>query len=312
MRHSADIDLELSFSVPDMDKTLRVLVRRVEESLRSYAPDPQGALEIIRDQLELLLRTHESSRILMRTLDKADSKLGDSLSLVREQVERVFLVALILDDPYRWAPVYQRDQWAKMYKLFSVEAEETADLPRFSDFNDNLMPAYLEAIRLELGISDDERDAIKFAVLSPGVTAPSHLVGKMPERFPTPAPGKKSKVKNSSLHPSLDRWYLEYERLCDFCHIHLTKVFIAKISADPRLSLEVKVRVSNLFAEHGLVLAYVSAACICAEIHSKYPLKLEALESLARFWQQMQDFSLLGRWMWSARVRELLPPLLSS
>ena len=135
---------------------------------------------------------------------------GDAVSLSREQVEKVFIICLLLDDPDKWAILYQKYAWMKLYEDFLLQTYECSELTRFEEFQTNIGPDILEKMRVECGVTLLEQEATKnrfdnrfYARNAP---LPAHLADHVIPAFPTPG-NARSQPKDSGVRRLLDRWF---------------------------------------------------------------------------------------------------------
>jgi len=59
---------------------------------------------------------------------------ADAVSLVREQVEKVYVISLIVDNQRRWTKQYFRNQWRWRYEHFLHIQRDDGGKPRFQEF----------------------------------------------------------------------------------------------------------------------------------------------------------------------------------
>jgi phosphoglycerate-specific signal transduction histidine kinase len=91
------------------------------------------------------------------------------MSLVREQIEKVFVISLLLDDPDKWIPIYFKDDLRRFYKYqFLVLEEERKSLPRFQVDKDK-REKILENLKNNADLSDLEKELIEHKFTQPGV-----------------------------------------------------------------------------------------------------------------------------------------------
>jgi len=71
--------------------------------------------------------THYSIREVVRAAEKHKqyALMGDALSLAREQVEKVFIIAALLDDPNRAFKQFLRSSWKNEYEKFCWKVRST-------------------------------------------------------------------------------------------------------------------------------------------------------------------------------------------
>ncbi|MCH8274210.1 MAG: hypothetical protein IH851_05420 [Armatimonadetes bacterium] len=306
MRYSSDIDPDAEYDVNKLDGQVTIAIRRTESAVRE-TPDDFGCHEALAELLCAFLTTHRAIRSLIKTIDTPDSQLGDALSLVREQIEKVFIVSLLLDDPEKWTRVYVRDGWQKGYKIFVLEREETKDLKRFQEWNTQSGPTLWEGFRRGIGITEVERDATEFIALNPRDTMPSDLQDHVIERFPSPSVRVAGRAREDIMKKVLKLWHAEYERYCDFSHILYGKLFLGRVAADARIDLSVRRKLLHDAADQGLTESYRTAGYVCAEICARKAKDLEALAAVDELWQVLRNASLFGKWLYEERVSGLLP-----
>jgi len=84
--------------------------------------------------LKKSLETHQVIRDIYRNYGK-DYQPHQlcALPLARQQIELVFNLALLARNPDKWISIYERHALINIYQRHLYEAEETKDLPRFSD-----------------------------------------------------------------------------------------------------------------------------------------------------------------------------------
>src|SRR5438067_735479 len=68
---------------------------------------------ILRSQLLLYQTTHRSIRVILSRAYRAKdwSLVPDASSLLREQVEKIYIIALFIDNPAKWIMRYSRIGW---------------------------------------------------------------------------------------------------------------------------------------------------------------------------------------------------------
>jgi cytidine deaminase len=108
--------------------------------------------------------THYSIRVVVAAAVKYKhyALMGDALSLAREQVEKVFIVASLLDNPDQACRQYMRSSWKTEYEKFLLEKEEHAENERFEEFLKDTTPKRLERMRRNL-VSKFAMRVLKFS-----------------------------------------------------------------------------------------------------------------------------------------------------
>src|SRR5262245_16359284 len=217
-----DIDPNLSFDAIEADELLRNAVNRCSIELRSVNSLSSETRNLIADLLTAFRFTHRSIRLLVGQYEREMELSSDALSLAREQVEKIFVLALIIDDPVMWIQAYLKDGWKKKYEYFLLDREENQNLPDHVEFLTNIGPRLIEEGRVINGITNDEMAAIEFRFLNPGKELPQNLMGKLIEDFPTPGVAKEQ-IKDAALKNALKRWHLEYRLICGYNHVGMDK-----------------------------------------------------------------------------------------
>jgi len=219
-------------------------------------PDDEEAelISTLRMHLELFEVTHRSIRILLRRAYRLPDKrlISDAASLVREQVEKLFVVALVLDDPKRWIRQYLRSALKTDLVEYLVELDEHSDKPRYQEHLKERYPQYLKAgqrIRVPgrgkttTIVSDFALRALRHQ-LEIGGPDPKWFSDAMKKRkdkskrkqklrqyvqhyFDFPTPGHVVQLINDpKLKLFLKRWHKEYTFICQYTHVALGKGMI--------------------------------------------------------------------------------------
>jgi hypothetical protein len=87
-----------------------------------------------RDILSLFVITHQSMRVLIGRKKRNPLLFVDAGSLCREQVEKLYALALIMNDPELWIRQYLRNDWKAMYEHHLREQDEYQLLSRTTAF----------------------------------------------------------------------------------------------------------------------------------------------------------------------------------
>src|SRR4051812_41246193 len=114
-RHTEDIDKTMDYTGEEADGKLIPVVERTIRALRNDSDRDPNFQHLGIRLLEVFLFTHRSIVLLLGKEDE-DPLLGaDALSLAREQVEKVFAVSLLCEDPSR-AKTYLTGSWRRMFE----------------------------------------------------------------------------------------------------------------------------------------------------------------------------------------------------
>lgn len=125
---SKGIDHEATMDAEEIDD----LVTRVVHPLAiAYErSEDLGATfrHLMADELRQFLGTHKSIRLLMKSREENPSALADAMSLAREQIEKVFAVVLLLEEPEPWTLRYLKDDWRRHYERHLLDLDERSGL----------------------------------------------------------------------------------------------------------------------------------------------------------------------------------------
>ena len=240
------------------------------------------------------------------------------MSLVREQVEKIFVITILLDDPDKWMPICFKDDWRRFYKYnFLVLEEERKYLSRFQVDREK-REKILENLTALAQMSDSEKELIEHKHLRPGETKPAHLAGVEVPKFPTPAEAV-GNIADASIREYLVRWHKEYEFLCGYSHVGLDKLQITALwYTKNNISEEDKwAFLSKEILIPAVSTSYVAAASACTESWrylKRYDSDLSKsdtfLEAILSLWDDLRNQSLLGIVFWDIHAKDVLPPLI--
>lgn len=231
-RHNVDIDPEDSIDAEDVDDQVERLVYSLALAFEKASDVDASFRQLVADQLRQFLGTHRSIRLLIKQRSKELPALSDATSLAREQIEKVFVIAILLESPRYWTMRYLKDDWRRQYERYLLDKDERGALPRFSGFLDGYASEHMDKERLQLGVTEGERDYVEFVYNNPGITVPSHLTphSEIMARFPTPA-GVIKKVSDATLEDGLRRWYHEYGYFSGYSHAGFPKLMVRYFEA---------------------------------------------------------------------------------
>ena len=314
-QHTEDIDKTRAFSVKSLNPKVKIVINRTANAIERLSIWNSTDRHILADIFRGLWATHRAIAILLSKKEEYSSISPisiEAMSLAREQVESLFTVCLLLDDPNRWFSVYKKDAWQRQYRKYLLEKHECEKLPRFRKSINEIEPMF-DKLQKSYGISSDEKKAIEFKFNNPKKELPPHLKNKLPEPFPT-AGRAKDLIKNTSIKDCLERWYQEYRYLSGYSHGHMIKTVGLTIleSRDLNLTEEVKQKYFENVLEHGLIVSYVSSASACAEACPILEYNVEDTEvievkaALTKLWNKLTDLSLLGKLFWNIRISKIL------
>lgn len=226
----------------------------------------------------------------------------DAMLLVRDQLEKVFTITLLLKDPVKWMRIYGQDDWRRLYERHLYEKDEKAELDRFSEYHGQIAPDNLESMRVGLGITDGQKEWVEFKYHHPGERPPNHLREHEVREFPTA--GKiRSELKAHAAAPMLNRLYKEYKYLSGYAHSGAVKMFAQGIS-DRRLNMPQESQ-ERFFQNEILGPAVVTSFCASlaanTEAYQQLAGDMDLLAALTTQWEQLKRVSLLAKALWDLR-----------
>ena len=105
----------------------------------------------------------------------------DALTLVRQQVEGLYALCLMLESP-NYVTCYVQDYWKKRYVDYLLAFEETRALPRFAAMQPGVPFALQQLARL-FGITEAQIFTIEHDEI--GRSLPSGMIKQQIQPFPT-------------------------------------------------------------------------------------------------------------------------------
>lgn len=301
-----DIDLSRSVSLLDLDSQLEAVVNRVALALDHQRQPNTTTATLLADILRTFLGTHNSIRLLISRRETAPTLSSDAVSLVREQIEKVFLVSLLSS---RWDPyvrIYYEEDWCRLYRYFLIEKREQASLERQKEFFNHHGPQLMNEYRLQLGIGAEIRELIEFQVANPGRERPNHLKQVRLPHMPTPKEILDRAPEEE--RDALDRWYEEYKLVCGYTHIGADKLYMTTATGR-KISIKSEV-MEHVFTKkflEKLLLSYVATAYVASELISLAGSDLEVMAATTKFWNALLEAGISAKIFWELRSRNLFP-----
>ncbi|HEX6899772.1 MAG TPA: hypothetical protein VF789_08665 [Thermoanaerobaculia bacterium] len=301
-----DIDPDLEVSLLDLDAQQRTVVNWVALALDDTNKPNVTTATLLADILRTFLGTHTSIRLLLAEKDRRPVVASDAVSLVREQIEKVFLVSLILSGWKTYVPIYFAEDWCRRFRYFVVQKKDRQGLARFQEFFSDVGPQKFEERRIDLGISEEIRDLIEFQVHNPGVGKPDRLKSVRLPQFPTPKVILDRAPEAERL--GLARWYEEYRAVCGYTHIGADKLQMTTMTGRKVNFSEEQIATyfTKEFVELA-ILSYVACAYTSTELLSLTNCALEPMAEVTKLWNRLLETSLAAKIFWEARSRSLLP-----
>lgn len=322
----------------DLDPMMSSVIEATRFALRqrnNFKKRVAGESELIyilRSQLLLFSTTHKSLRIILASAynNHDYSLVPDATSLVREQIEKIYIVALFLDNPRNWIMRYSRTGWRSDYDRYLLELEEFGEIERQEEFLTKHYPEYLEKIRrpqvgkkLETVVSNFAKGALKYRWEHPGDEKPSWFVksqrGKKKKiktlreyvrgYFEFPTPGRAAaEIGDQELRKFLYRWHKEYSSICEYSHVAFGKLTIPVMSDEYKDWIHGNKTEKNgkRLAERTVYLSMISAATSCALIVKSLKNTYGARAELKNFWKVLYETSLPGKVFWEMYIKTIL------
>jgi hypothetical protein len=305
-KHVRDIDRKRQVALNDLDSRQSAAVHRVALALDDAKQPNVMTATLLADVLRSYLGTHSSIRLLLDQRNQHPEFGADAVSLVREQIEKVFLTSLFLADWQKYVPIYFEEDWCRKYRYFLIDKQERQDLTRSKEFFDKYGPKHFESRRRHLGISPLVKELVEFQVANPGKEVPKHLKNVLLPRLPTP--GQVLKVVPAANRTFLSRWHEEYVLVCGYTHIgadklHMTTATGRKVNIPAD---EIRAFFDAVIVEKAF-LSYVACAVTATELLVYTGGALEPLAEVIRFWNLLLEASLIARVFWEIRSRALVP-----
>lgn len=288
-------------------------------------------ISILHSQLILYSKTHKSLRlILARAYDEEDyAIIPDATSLVREQIEKIYVIALFLSNPRKWILHYSRSAWRSDFERYLLEREEYGEIERHKEFLTKHFPEYLANIqrprvgaKTETVVSDFAKRALEHRWCNPGDERPVWFVNAQKKKkkkanrlrdyirnyFEFPTPGKAAaSITNKSLRQFLFRWHKEYSMICQYSHVAFGKIMIPTMSEFKDIVHAEKTEINGKkLAEQTVYLSFISAASSCALILSVLKDTYGARNELKNFWKVLYETSLPAKVFWEMYVKDIL------
>lgn len=312
-----DLKHDKEFNLDDLDAKMQLCLNRISgafSGLKNHAPNFASSIEAI---FQAFGRTQKSIQLLLKQTRDDPNFASDAMSLVREQIEKIYIIALMLDEPSKWIQIYFKDDWRRLYKYeVLLNVEERKNLTSYTERNYEVT-ATSELMRRVAKVTDDEKELITHRHNSPGVAKPAHLAGVDIPIFPMPKEII-DKISDANLKNFLSRWHKEYEFICGYSHVGLEKMFVNSLSQSNKMSDgEKKTVINDVVIVPTMILSYLAMASACSVAWSyliKHDSNLkssaEFLDATMQFWDEMQEFSLLGKVFWNIYVKDVFPHII--
>lgn len=275
------------------------------------------------DYLALFELTHNSLRLLIKQANRTRewATISDGTSLCREQVEKLFCVALVLSDPDKWVIQSLRSGFKTEYEEHLLFADEQAGNPRFAKYLAEQAPKFIEQMRLLDGsgrrrfvfVSKLAMRALKHDWDNPGVkpgkwfTAKGGIRNYIREYFDFPTPGKAiQSISDPELKAFLRRWHREYVFMCQYSHAASGKMILPELSAVKHIRRQEHAEIyATHLANRTVITSLMSMATSCALILDAVENTHGAMDDLHSFWKKLVTMGLPAKAMWNMYLHKL-------
>jgi hypothetical protein len=292
----------------------------------------RNLVAILRTQIDLFSITHKSIRILLRRAYREPDKrlISDAASLVREQIEKLFVIALVLDNPGKWFRQYMRSGLKSDVIEYLVAVDEHSEIPRFHELLKESYPAFIKsaqrpkvpgqkqvtiasdfavrALRHHLESAGPDPKWFKDALKKRKKKKNQELRSFVRDYFDFPTPGRSIGIlRDDKIKPFLRRWHKEYSFVCQYTHVALGKGMLATLSefkdkerGDLMDDYAQKLSGRIIFTSH------TAAASACAIVVHALVNDYGAEEQIKGYWDQLHTRALPAKAFWNLYIRDLL------
>jgi len=329
--HTQDIDPAESIDAVQVDDQVKRVVNPLALGFEGSGDLGASFRALMADMLRQFLGTHESIRLAMKNREANPRGMADAMSLAREQIEKVYVVALLLEDPEPWTERYVKEAWRKSYERHLLDKDERSGLPRYKQFLDDQDDS-LEEERKMLGITEEEKKVVeirykdlpglpKTKITDPALKAAEQTIAT----FPTPAAVIRA-VSDPQLGDALRRWYREYAYFSGYSHAGFSKLMPGFIEGNMRLTSSQKEKVVDTEYAQSIMVSYLAIGIACTEAATRKlprgpagssgPAKavadLDLLVKTSVIWELLDRSSLVGKALYEMRARHVLPPVVGA
>ena len=310
--HATDFDHGKHRDSKEFDRIANVCVMRATEALKTPGgPFNQMHCNQLADIFTSMAATQRGIRRMLDFEGPIDPQSVDALLLARVQLEGVFSLCLMLEDP-KYVTAYVQDHWRKQYVEYLIAKEETKLLPRYQEFETPELQR-LVILGNQFGITPAHIHTVDTEEL--GMPLPAGVVETPIHPFPTPGKGIRKIISSPEKKRMLERLYAKYVYLCSFAH-GLPQANLFKNMFDSRFPDRKFVRDSDVkhSYEHQVVgeayiTSFMSIAQCTAELSVLFPNNIEIIEAACRAWKQLAGASLFTKAVWEIRTQKLLGAL---
>lgn len=282
-----------------------------ERELRSY----------LRNQLLIALTTEINIHALLKFNIRKDfpPAVVDAASLTREQIERIFSIALVLSSPHKWIRQELRGNWRHNFETYLLALEEHGENPRYEQYLQRDYVAYLTQQQRppygdkETLVSDFARRSLEYYWKNPGGKNPTWFKRKQSlrtyvnEYFEFPTPGKAVRyLKGKTRRKFLYRWHKEYSYFSQYTHLGLEKSILPFMSETKNYWARKRLKeAADRLAERVIFTGYTAIASSCTLITNDLRDSYGARRYLQQLWDRLRETSLFSKAIWNIYPNKL-------
>jgi hypothetical protein len=259
------------------------------------------------DVFDSLKHTHFTIRnLLPEGHDKPQSV--DALPLARLQLEALFSLCLILEQP-EFLGICIKNGWKRIYKSYLLQRAEVGALPRFREYLFVLAPKWLEYMQRIASVSDGEKQTIEIEEL--GQTPPAGFALQPIKPFPLPR-AIIGKIQTPTRKRMLERLYFEYAYLSSFVHGSPDSAMFKSVFYDrsPYRNVLDPRQVKDLFqreiAERAVYMSTLSAVQCATELAAAHQDDVDLRVATIKAWEVLERSITIGRIVWELRAQDVL------
>jgi hypothetical protein len=322
-------DIEsLEIDAPELDTQMRKVLGSIRYALRNSILKRETKSFFV-DLLKVFSTSHTIIREIIALSIKHDYRpfIADALSLTREQVEKLYVAALFLEDEDKWFIQYSRNSWRKKYEEYLLELELNEGNERLEDYLTVHYPKVLELTRYlyfpgrkpKLIVSVKAMKMVKYNYDFPRIPKKDKQTGKtnwpkyfddkkLEKYFKFPTPGASlGYFRDPKTKELLTRWHKDYQYLCNYTHIGFGKLLIQAFSNNKSMrGGEVLEWHSEIEQGYSIFISHTAIACVCTMLVPFLKEDYGAVDHLKDFWKIISNSSLLSKGYWNLYARDVL------
>lgn len=317
---------KLDRQMAELVRSVKFAVKKDDGKLSKDFPEIRSILE---DFLRQFLITHNTIRIMLSRAYKKDdwAIVADTASLVREQIEKIYVIATILQDPKKWVRQYLRNAWRNDFERYLLQRDEFGELERHKEFLTEYYPTFLENQRRPPAprwkrqkrtttVSIFAKRCVKYNWYYPDGPKPGWYPEGKPKfkpflhryfYFPTPWDCVNSVKDETDYFKFLDRWYREYKFYSAYSHVLMDKLVLQHFTQYKSVANADKLKDYGTRKSHEVILTSSTVgATLCALIIPQVSHDFGAKKEAREFWEPLYGFYLLPKTLWNIYAEDLL------